>query len=64
MMDLVEHSHCGIWPSVEIGNFPSVQALTTPANLYHRHFHNLLLSYRDHCHDLAPPTDVRCHLCP
>ncbi|RSH89825.1 hypothetical protein EHS25_001811 [Saitozyma podzolica] len=45
MRALVEHSYCGIWPSVEMGNFASVQALMTSANLYHRHFHNLPLSY-------------------
>ncbi|RSH95851.1 hypothetical protein EHS25_000944 [Saitozyma podzolica] len=54
MRALVEHSYCGIWPTVEIGNLPSVQALTTPADLYNRHFHSLLLSYRDHYHGMAP----------
>jgi hypothetical protein len=64
MTAIVEDSSCPIWPSVDIGNFPSAQAVTTPANLYNQHFHNLLLSYRDHGHGLASPTAVSCHLRP
>jgi hypothetical protein len=45
MSALVEHWHCGMWPSLEIGGFASAQALTTSSDLYHRHFHNLPLSY-------------------
>lgn len=57
MITLVEHSHHGIWPSVEIGNFPSVQILTTCANLYHRHFHDWMpiLNKEVFRMDQAPP---------
>lgn len=42
MITLIEHSHRGIWPPVDIGNFPSIQTLTICVNLYQRHFHDWL----------------------
>lgn len=42
MLKLVEHSHRGVWPSVDVTNFPSSQSLTLCVNLYQRHFHDWL----------------------
>jgi len=41
-MRLIERSHGGVWPSVDIGNFPSSETLTSCVNLYFRHFHDWL----------------------
>lgn len=42
MILLIDHSHRGIWPSVDVGNFPSTQTLTITLNLYFRHFNDWL----------------------
>ncbi|GFZ47553.1 hypothetical protein JCM24511_05297 [Saitozyma sp. JCM 24511] len=61
MAAIAQDSSWAIWPSVDIGNLPSVQAVTTPANLYNQYLHNLLLSYPDYGHRLASPTAVSCY---
>ncbi|RSH82935.1 hypothetical protein EHS25_005644 [Saitozyma podzolica] len=64
MAAIAQDSSWAIWPSVDIGNLPSVQAVTTPANLYNQYLHNLLLSYPDYSHCLASGTAPSLHAQP